>query len=336
MNDLLLEVLDLHTWFRMDEGLLKAVDGVSLSLRHGETLGIIGESGCGKSVTAKSILRLIYPPGYIPKGRILLRDGQAKPIDLAALAPKGREIRHIRGRRISMIFQEPMTSLSPVHTIGDQIAETLLLHVCRDRAEAWDRAVNIIERVRMPQPTRTARMYPHELSGGLRQRAMIAMALSCKPQLLIADEPTTALDVTVEAQILALIRELRDEIGMAVLYITHNLGVIAQIADSMAVMYLGRIQEQASAQSIFHNPLHPYTRSLMKSIPRPGRKIRARLDAIRGTVPVPIGLPEECGFRSRCDFARAGVCDAAIPSLVEIEPGHGVRCFLHHAEKETP
>ena len=336
MNDRVLEVTDLHTWFKLDEGLLKAVDGVSFSLRKGDTLGIIGESGCGKSVTAKSILRLVYPPGFIEGGQIMLHGSDDRTVDIVSLSPRGKEIRGIRGRRISMIFQEPMTSLSPVHTIGDQIAEAFLLHVTRDPTEARDRALDIIARVRMPQPSRSARMYPHELSGGLRQRAMIAMALSCKPQLLIADEPTTALDVTVEAQILALIRELKDEIGMAVMYITHNLGVIAQVADTMAVMYLGKIVECASAMSIFHEPLHPYTRSLMKSIPKPGRKTRARLDAIQGNVPVPIGLPAECGFRARCEKAMAGVCDAAIPSLVDVAPGHAVRCFLHHKEKEGP
>ena len=329
----LLDVRNLRTHFTLDEGVLKAVDGVSFVVPGKSTVGLIGESGCGKSVTAQSILRIVPSPGRIAGGRILLaRNGGS--IDLAALPPAGREVRDIRGREIAMIFQEPMTSLSPVYTIGDQVVESLLVHVTRNKREAWERAVQMLDKVGIANPRQRAHEYPHQLSGGLRQRAMIAIALSCTPKLLIADEPTTALDVTVAAQILELMQSLQDEFHMSMLYITHDLGVIAEISEIVNVMYLGRIIESASAQDLFGSPLHPYTQALMRSIPRVEKRTRARLDAIDGSVPVPLNLPRQCGFFPRCSRAIAGTCDAHVPALVEAAPGHRVRCFLHAAERD--
>lgn len=334
MNNIL-EVKNLKTYFRLDEGTLKAVDGVSYGVKEKEILGIIGESGCGKSVTAQSILRIVPHPGKIVSGQIILRARQEEPLDLVTLAPFGSQIRTIRGRDISMIFQEPMTSLSPVHTIGNQIEEALLLHKTQSKKEARELAIDMLGRVGIPNPSQRCNEYSHQLSGGLRQRAMIAMALSCHPVLLIADEPTTALDVTVQAQIIDLMKELQDEFGMSILYITHDLGVIAEIADRVSVMYLGRIVESADTETLFENPLHPYTARLLKSIPKMGKKAKVRLDAIKGNVPVPLDPPRECGFYSRCLEAMTGICNTAIPGLVEIEEGHSVRCFLHSKEKEA-
>ena len=329
-----LELKDLRTHFSLDEGTLKAVDGVSLSVRQGQTLGIIGESGCGKSVTAQSILRIVPTPGRIISGDIVLhRDGEPA-VDLVDLDPFGHSVRAIRGKEISMIFQEPMTSLSPVHTIGNQIEEAILLHKTRDKKEAHSLAVEMLDKVGLPNPSQRINEYPHQLSGGLRQRAMIAMALSCNPKLLIADEPTTALDVTVQAQILELMAQLQEEFGMAILYITHDLGVIAEIADDVAVMYLGRVVEHAVTKELFRNPLHPYTRLLLKSIPRMGKGAKQRLEAIEGTVPIPLDPPRICGFFSRCPDAIAGTCDREVPELVEVSPGHSVRCYLHSEQTE--
>lgn len=324
---------ELKTHFSLDEGVLKALDGVSFRVVEQETLGLIGESGCGKSVTAQSILRIVPAPGMIVSGSIMLRQDGAS-VDLTALKSNGDEIRAIRGKEISMIFQEPMTSLSPVHTIGSQIEEALLLHKTTQRDEARRLAVEMLAKVGMPDPEHRVDAYPHQLSGGLRQRAMIAMALSCGPRLLIADEPTTALDVTVQAQILDLMQELQQQLGMAILYITHSLGVIAEIADNVAVMYLGKIVEYADVKTIFHEPLHPYTAALMRSIPKVGRKARTRLEAIRGSVPVPINLPRQCPFYARCTQAIVGRCDMSMPGLVEVDSGHLVRCYLHHREAE--
>ena len=329
-----LELRDLRTHFSLDEGTLKAVDGVSLTVHQGQTLGIIGESGCGKSVTAQSVLRIVPTPGKIISGDIVLhRDGEPA-VDLADMDPFGHSVRAIRGKEISMIFQEPMTSLSPVHTIGNQIEEAILLHKTRDKQEAHSLAVDMLDKVGIPNPSQRINEYPHQLSGGLRQRAMIAMALSCNPKLLIADEPTTALDVTVQAQILDLMAHLQEEFGMAILYITHDLGVIAEIADEVAVMYLGRVVEHAVTRELFRNPLHPYTRLLLKSIPRMGKDAKQRLEAIEGTVPIPLDPPRMCGFYSRCPDAIAGTCDMEVPELVEISPGHSVRCYLHSPQTE--
>jgi len=329
-----LELKELRTHFSLDEGTLKAVDGVSLTVHEGQTLGIIGESGCGKSVTAQSILRIVPTPGRIISGDIVLHRDSEPAVDLADMDPFGHSVRAIRGKEISMIFQEPMTSLSPVHTIGNQIEEAILLHKTRDKQEAHSLAVDMLDKVGIPNPSQRINEYPHQLSGGLRQRAMIAMALSCNPKLLIADEPTTALDVTVQAQILDLMEQLQEEFGMAILYITHDLGVIAEIADEVAVMYLGRVVEHAETRELFRNPLHPYTRLLLKSIPRMGKDAKQRLEAIEGTVPIPLDPPRMCGFFSRCPDAIAGTCDAEVPGLVEVAPGHSVRCYLHSPETE--
>jgi oligopeptide/dipeptide ABC transporter ATP-binding protein len=324
----LLEVNNLKTYFFVDEGVLHAVDGVSFSINPEGTLGLIGESGCGKSVTAASILRLVSPPGRLVDGEILLyRDGSV--VDLATLKPSGAEIRAIRGGEISMIFQEPMTSLSPVHTIGNQIREAIMLHRNVDQKIAHRIAVDMLERVGIANPTQRIHEYPHHLSGGMRQRAMIAMALATHPRLLIADEPTTALDVTVQAQILDLIKELQEEFGMAVLYITHDLGVIAETCDWVAVMYLGKIVEYGTVRDIFYRPQHPYTIRLLKSRPRLTFGPVERLESIVGNVPIPLDPPAQCGFVSRCSEVIAGRCDAHTPALVEQSKGHWVRCFLY-------
>lgn len=338
MNEALLQVSDLQTHFFTDDGVLKAVDHVSFEVRRGETLGIIGESGCGKSITVQSVMRIVPPPGRIVGGQILLRESDGTVRDLAGMDRNGSEIRAIRGRRISMIFQEPMTSLSPVHTIGNQISEVLLLHRTVDKGEAAELAVEMLSRVGIPNPVQRMNDYPHHLSGGLRQRAMIAMALACHPSLLVADEPTTALDVTIQAQILRVMSDLKDEMDMSILFITHDLGVIAEMADRVAVMYLGRIVESGTTTDLFENPLHPYTRRLLKSIPILGSKSDRRLEAIEGNVPTPINLPIRCPFFERCPDAMAGVCDSSIPELVEQDAGHSVRCFLHHRieERGTP
>lgn len=334
-HNTLLEVRDLHTYFKLEEGVLKAASGVSLTIPERTTIGIIGESGCGKSVTAQSILRIVPPPGDIISGSITLYRHNLPPLDLAKLDRSGSEIRAIRGKDISMIFQEPMTSLSPVHTIGFQITEAILLHRTRNKREAREIALDMIARVGISNPTQRYSEYPHQLSGGMRQRAMIAMALSCNPRLLIADEPTTALDVTVQAQILNLMQTLREQIGMSIMYITHDLGVIAETTSYVYVMYLGKVVEQARTVDLFKNPLHPYTRALLKSIPKVGRKARIRLEAIQGNVPIPIDPPLACGFYSRCKDAMTGTCDIAVPALVELEPEHYVRCFLHSDQRES-
>jgi peptide/nickel transport system ATP-binding protein len=339
----LLEVKNLKTHFHLDQGIVKAVDGVDFTVMRGQTVGIVGESGCGKSVMARSILRIVPPPGRIVEGQILFhqhpeRNGVPtsrvqQVVDLATLDAKGSEIRSIRGGEISMIFQEPMTSLSPVHTIGSQIIEAIRLHQDISAEEARKQAIEMLEKVNMAQPARTIDRYPYQLSGGMRQRAMIAMALSCQPALLIADEPTTALDVTTQAQILSLLGELQREFGMAIIFITHDLGVIAQMVDYVVVMYLGQVVEVADVDSIFYDPKHPYTQSLLRSIPRLGRKsargVSSRLTAIRGTVPDPYSIPAGCPFHPRCRKAIAGVCDKKDPPFLELGPGHKVRCVLY-------
>jgi peptide/nickel transport system ATP-binding protein len=341
----LIQVNDLKTYFFLDEGTVKAVDGVDMHIQRGKTLGVVGESGCGKSITARSIMRILAKGGKIVNGEILFHqrlqdkngngsDGSSElveVINLANLDPYGKQMRNIRGAEISMVFQEPMTSLSPVHTIGNQIGEVISLHQGLNAKETREKAIDMLDKVGMPLPGRTIDRYPHELSGGMRQRAMIAMALSCHPSLLIADEPTTALDVTTEAQILTLMRKLQDDLGMSIMFITHNLGVIAQMADQVAVMYLGRIVEDASVDALFYKPMHPYTQALLQSIPRLGRKKGQdyRLASIRGTVPDPYNLPNGCPFHPRCAKKIAGVCDVETPAMVEVEPGHKVRCVLY-------
>jgi len=318
----LLEVEDLETVFYTDGGIARAVDGVSFTIGTGETLAIVGESGSGKSVTALSIMRLVpNPPGQIAGGSVRFRGR-----DLLSLPEP--QMRDVRGNEISMIFQEPMSSLNPLLTVGEQIAEAVRLHQGLGRAAARRHAIEMLARVNIPDPDRRADEYPHRLSGGMRQRVMIAMALACRPALLIADEPTTALDVTIQAQILHLIRALQAEMNMSVLFITHNLGVVAQIADHVAVMYAGRIVEHGDSSSVFSTPGHPYTRALLRSLPRvqvTGRDPAKRLQSIRGQVPSPMSLPSGCRFSPRCPLAD-DTCRQAIPPLREVEPDHGIRC----------
>ena len=327
-NDLVLRVRNLHTHFRLDEGILKAVDGVDFDIPRHKTLGMIGESGSGKSVTAYSIMRTVMPPGRVVEGAIDFQRENGDVVDLVKLDPFSRAMRAIRGKEIAMIFQEPMASFSPVHTIGAQLMEMVLLHRTTNKREAKEIVLDMLDKVGLPNPSQRFNEYPHQLSGGMCQRCMIAQALACNPTLLIADEPTTALDVTVQAQILELLQALQEEFGMSILYITHDLGVIAEIADMVAVMYLGRIVEYADVRTIFHNPLHPYTQRLLKAVPTLTIQASEYLENIQGNVPVPLNPPEECGFFSRCLLARQGLCDQSIPPLEEVEPGHLVRCFL--------
>ena len=336
-----LEMRNLKTYFNLEEGTLKAVDGVDLLIPERKTVGVIGESGCGKSVTAQSILRIVPSPGRLVSGEILLcskgngNGYEGEVIDLASLDAKGEKIRNVRGKEISMIFQEPMTSLSPVHTIGDQIMEAIFLHKTEDKEEARELALDMLGRVGISNPSQRIYEYPHQLSGGMRQRAMIAMALSCNPALLIADEPTTALDVTVQAQILDLMQHLQEQFGMSIMYITHDLGVIAEIAEEVNVMYLGRLVERAPTVELFKNPQHPYTQRLLRSIPKVGRKARVRLDSIKGTVPIPLDPPRQCGFFSRCPEAMEGSCAVNVPPFTSLSERHEVRCFLHSSEVEA-
>ena len=324
----LLEINNLVTTFHTPAGRVPAVDGVSLSIERGKTLGLVGESGCGKSVTAMSILRLVAAPGVIEAGEILLRDASGGVLNLVTL-PEPR-LREVRGGRIGMIFQEPMTSLNPVFTIGDQIAEAVLLHRDVSRAEARGRALEMLELVRMADPKRRLDEYPHQLSGGMRQRVVIAMALACEPDLIIADEPTTALDVTIQAQILDLLADLRQRLGTAILLITHDLGVVAETCDDVAVMYAGRIVEQAPAAALFAKPRHPYTIGLLAARPergsRAGDRATGRLRTIPGMVPAPQHFPAGCRFHPRCAFARLPECACAMPELREVATGHFVRC----------
>jgi peptide/nickel transport system ATP-binding protein len=324
---LLLEVKDLRTHFFTDEGVVKAVDGVDFEIERGQTVCVVGESGCGKSVTARSILQIVDPPGRVVSGQILLhQDGST--LDLATLDPRGKAIRGIRGKDIGMIFQEPMTSLSPVHTIGDQIMESIRLHLSDSPHEARIRTIELLRKVGIPRPEQRLDAYPFQLSGGMRQRAMIAMGLACGPSLLIADEPTTALDVTTQAQILDLIAELQHELGMAVLLITHDLGVVAEMADSVVVMYLGTVAERGGVDAIFHDPKHPYTKALLRSIPNVGGGVRERLATIRGSVPPPFARPSGCAFHPRCEHMMPGRCDRTVPSRVQTGAGD-VRCLLY-------
>ncbi len=338
-QDLLLEVKDLKTQFFTDDGIVRAVDGVSFDVKQGEILCVVGESGCGKSVTARSILQIVDYPGRVVEGQILFHrrtdrgNGASRAtevIDLAALDPRGRQIREIRGADISMIFQEPMTSLSPIHTIGDQITEAILLHLPVSKDEAKERAIELLHRVGIPKPADRLGAYTFQLSGGMRQRAMIAMALSCNPSLLIADEPTTALDVTTQAQILDLMLELKEEFGMSIMLITHDLGVVAEMADDVVVMYLGIVAEKGDVDSIFHDAKHPYTQALLRSIPKVGlRATGQRLNSIRGMVPDPYNRPAGCPYHTRCDEYMPGICDQIMPPPIRLEEDRQVRCLLY-------
>lgn len=319
-NEPVLTVANLHVSFFTDRGELRVIQDVGFDIHAGETVALVGESGCGKSVTALAIMGLIEVPGRITDGRIELT-GQ----NVVGLAET--ELQKIRGRRIGMIFQEPMTSLNPVFTIGDQISEVFTRHFAIDRVEARDESLSLLEKVGIPSPKRRIDQYPHELSGGMKQRVMIAMALACKPDLLIADEPTTALDVTIQSQILCLLKQLQDDIGMAVLLITHNLGVVAHFTQRVVVMYAGQVSERADVRTLFKQPLHPYTRSLLKALPMPGHR-GERLTSIEGTVPTPYEYPAGCRFASRCPDVMERCADD-VPILTERGPGHHVACWLY-------
>ncbi|HWA87019.1 MAG TPA: ABC transporter ATP-binding protein [Opitutus sp.] len=326
-TDAVLSVENLRTHFMADDGTaLPAVDGVTFSIGRGRTLALVGESGCGKSVTSFSILRLIQRPGRIVGGHVRLRSAREGEIDITSLPENSPLLRHVRGGLVSMIFQEPMTALSPVHTVGSQIAEVILLHRGVTKAEARQQAIEMLRKVGIAAPERRFDQFPHEMSGGMRQRVMIAMALVCRPELLVADEPTTALDVTIQAQILGLIRSLQREIGCSVLLITHDLGVVAQASDDVAVMYLGRIVEHGRVRDVLKRPLHPYTQGLLNSIP--SLAPATRLESIPGTVPALTAVPRGCPFHPRCPHARAGLCDMGeAPPLRELEAGHQTACL---------
>lgn len=325
----LLEVKGLKTYFFTEDGVVKAVDGVDFKVYPGEVLGLVGESGCGKSVSSFSVMRLVSPPGKVVAGEIVF-EGR----DLLKLSEA--EMVHMRGDRISMIFQQPQSSLNPVFKVGDQVAEVLQIHQNKSKDSSWEQAVELLKLVGIPDAARKAHAYPHEMSGGQAQRVMIAMALALSPQLLIADEPTTALDVTIQAQILDLMRDLRTRLGTSVILITHDLGVIAEMADRVAVMYAGRIVEQTSVTDLFDKPLHPYTQGLIGSIPVLG-KVTERLDVIPGNVPNLINLPPTCRFSSRCRAREQyglSICTKTEPELIEVLPGHSVRCWLYQSSEE--
>ena len=332
----ILKIEDLHVHFQTDLGISRALNGINLEIPNKKVMGIVGESGCGKSIMALSIMQLVPPPGKLSSGRIILRQYKPEPrlVEVSALGRHSKEMRAIRGGQIGMIFQEPMTSLNPSYTIGDQIAEAVLLHHTDSKQQALNRAVETLDKVGMPSPREVVNRYPHELSGGMRQRVMIAMALSCSPSILIADEPTTALDVTTEAQILDLIRDLQAELGMTTIFITHNLGVVAQMCDNVAVMYLGRVVEQGPVVKIFYEPLHPYTKALLTSIPRIGSSQKGKLQPIHGMVPDPYAKVIGCPFHPRCNNSKPGVCDKEVPAFTSISEDHSVRCFLYSDKVE--
>ncbi len=326
----ILSVQGLKTYYHQDEGIVRAVDGASFDLYPGRTLGIVGESGCGKSVSARSILQIVERPGRIEAGSILLqRDGADATVDLARLDPKGRAMRAIRGAEIALVFQEPMTSLSAYYTVGNQIGEVVRLHKGFDKKAARSRAVELLAMVGIPRPERRVDEYPFQLSGGLRQRVMIAMALAAEPRILIADEPTTALDVTTQAQILDLLRGLQKERGLAIILITHDMGVIAEMADDVVVMYLGRAVERGSVDEIFHAPKHPYTRALLRSIPSILARPRDKLATISGSIPHPYDRPAGCPFHPRCTDFMPGRCDVAAPEMRPAGERREVSCFLY-------
>ena len=334
----LLSVRDLRVSFFMEEGVVRAVDGLSFDVFPGQVLGIVGESGCGKSVAMRAVLQLVEPPGRIVSGKIVFRPGADRVVDIASLAPRGPAMRAIRGAEIALIPQEPMAAFSPVHSVGDQIVEAIQLHWRQwradgpplTRAEARRITVELFRDVGISMPEQRLDAYSWQLSGGLRQRAMIAMALSCKPRLLIADEPTTAIDVTTQAQVLNLMRELQRKYQTAVIFITHDLGVIAQIAREVVVMYLGRVMEQGPVDAIFHEAKHPYTRALLRSIPSLQATPRVPLPIITGSLPHPFNRPRGCPFHPRCSEAMAGVCDERVPALRPVGERQQVSCFLYH------
>jgi peptide/nickel transport system ATP-binding protein len=333
MAEPILSVRNLRTYFHQDEGVVRAVDGASFDLQPGTTLGIVGESGCGKSVTARSILRIVERPGRVESGEIWLNrrlaDGREERVDLVKLDGESREMRDIRGGEIGLVFQEPMTSFSAFHTVGNQMIEAIRLHMPLSKKEARNRAIELLRMVGIPRPERRIDEYSFELSGGLRQRVMIAVALAADPRILIADEPTTALDVTTQVQILELIRRLQEEQGLAVILITHDMGVIAEMADEVVVMYLGREVEKGPVETIFHDPKHPYTRLLLRSIPSILATPRSRLLTIAGSIPHPYNRPAGCPFHPRCPSVIRGTCDREFPQAVQAGPRQEVSCFLY-------
>lgn len=328
-EDTILEIKDLKTYFFLEKTTVRSVDGVNLKLPRQKTLGLVGESGCGKSVLSMSIMRLVpSPPGKIVNGNINLhRKDSNEVVDIASLDARGPEMRRIRGGEIAIVFQEPMMSLNPLYTVGDQIAEVVELHQKVTHKEALDRALEMLTRVQISAPKQRLHEYPHQLSGGMRQRVMIALALSCNPSILIADEPTTALDVTVQAQILDLMNKLQEDVGASIIIITHNLGVVSQMADQVAVMYLGKIVEYAETSELYHKPLHPYTQGLLNSVPVLGRK-NQQLEPIKGMVPMPTDVIPGCAFAPRCPHAMK-ICREKQPALREVSPGHQTACWLY-------
>ncbi|MBM3533673.1 MAG: ABC transporter ATP-binding protein [Alphaproteobacteria bacterium] len=329
MAEPILSVRGLETFFRPDEGIVRAVDGASFDLHPGQTLGIVGESGCGKSVTARSILRIVDRPGRVESGEILLRRADGQVVDIAKLDAKSALLRDIRGGEVGYVFQEPMSSLSAYHTIGNQLMEAIRLHRDVSKADARARAIELLRMVGIPRPEQRVDSYSFELSGGLRQRVMIALALAAEPRVLIADEPTTALDVTTQAQILDLIRRIQRERNLAVILITHDMGVIAEMADTVAVMYLGKVVETGPVDTIFHAPRHPYTQALLRSIPSVLATPLSRLATIAGSIPHPYARPPGCPFHPRCESFIAGTCDAGAPPVTGLAADHEVRCFLY-------
>ncbi len=337
-DNVLIKVKDLKIHFFTNEGTVRAVDGVTLNIQRGKTLCLVGESGCGKSVTARALLQIVHRPGKIVDGDIILyrkmNNNLIDEINITKLKPKGRDIRSIRGKEISMIFQEPMTSLSPMYTVGNQIVETIMLHTHAKPKQARERAIEMLGFVGIPRPERIIDEYPFRLSGGMRQRAMIAMALSCNPSLLIADEPTTALDVTTQAQITDLMQDLQKNHDMGILFITHDLGVVAEIADDVAVMYLGNVVEYSDVNTIFNNPQHPYTQSLLRSIPKV-TATREKLEVIEGMVPSPFRRPQGCPFHPRCRKAMR-ICSEVEPKTISLNDNHQVHCLLFDERVNYP
>jgi peptide/nickel transport system ATP-binding protein len=326
----LLSIRGLQVVLRLDDGVVPILDGIDLDLAPGKVMALVGESGSGKSVTAQAILRILPRVLAIAGGAMLFRSNGGTALDLAGVPADGAAMQGIRGRRIAMIFQEPMSSFSPLHTVGNQVGEVLRIHERLSKQAARQRTIELLDRVGIPNPARAVDRYPFEFSGGMRQRAMIAKALSCNPALLLADEPTTALDVTIQAQILTLMRDLQAEFGMGILFITHDLGVVAQMADEVAIMYAGRIVERGPVRAIFRDPQHPYTMNLLRAVPRlADLRQRRALDPIRGSVPSLFDMPEGCSFHPRCEFFMAGRCDAAPPRLAEIGANHLAACYRH-------
>jgi peptide/nickel transport system ATP-binding protein len=329
MAEPILSVRGLETFFRPDEGIVRAVDGASFDLYPGRTLGIVGESGCGKSVTARSILRIVERPGKVEGGEMRLQRQDGRIVDLATIDANSAEMRDIRGGEIGYVFQEPMSSLSAFYTVGNQLIEAIRLHRDLTKKEAYARAIELLRLVGIPRPEQRVDAYSFELSGGLRQRVMIALALAAEPRILIADEPTTALDVTTQAQILELIRKIQMDRNLSVILITHDMGVIAEMADAVAVMYLGKVVESGPIDTIFHAPKHPYTQALLRSIPSVLAEPRSRLATIAGSIPHPYARPPGCPFHPRCQSFMAGTCDRSAPDLTTLDAGHEVRCFLY-------